>query len=324
MRFVVYGIGAVGGALAAALSGSGADVIAIARGRQLESLQNGPIVLHSPAGSVSIALRSVAGPEHADLEDGDVVLLTVKSQHTAQVAADLAATADRDIPIICFQNGVANEPTLLRLFRRVYGAVVMMPTTYVEPGQVSVYGQPRHGIIDIGRFPGGVDDLTGQVSAALTAANFDSRPIPDIMRWKYGKLVGNLTNAIEAICGLGTRGGDLGRMVTEEGVRVLDGAGIAYASEAEEDERRGENVELDLAGGIPRRGASSWQSLARGSGSIETDYLNGEISLLGRLHDIATPANDIVQTLALETARSGAAPGSIPEREILDMLARAT
>lgn len=29
------------------------------------------------------------------------------------------------------------------------------------------------------------------------------------------------------------------------------------------------------------RGGSSWQSLARGTGTVEADYLNGEISLLG-------------------------------------------
>jgi 2-dehydropantoate 2-reductase len=44
-------------------------------------------------------------------------------------------------------------------------------------------------------------------------------------------------------------------------------------------------------------GSSSWQSLVRGAGSIETDYLNGEIALLGRLHGVPTPLNAALQVL---------------------------
>jgi 2-dehydropantoate 2-reductase len=43
--------------------------------------------------------------------------------------------------------------------------------------------------------------------------------------------------------------------------------------------------------GAERVGSSSRQSLLRGAGSIETDYLNGEIVLLGRLHGVPTPVN---------------------------------
>ncbi|MFD4562753.1 hypothetical protein ACFWP5_52095, partial [Streptomyces sp. NPDC058469] len=35
--------------------------------------------------------------------------------------------------------------------------------------------------------------------------------------------------------------------------------------------------------GTPRGGGSSWQSLNRGTGTIEADYLNGEIARLGAL-----------------------------------------
>ena len=43
--------------------------------------------------------------------------------------------------------------------------------------------------------------------------------------------------------------------------------------------------------------SSTWQSLQRGSG-IETDYLNGEIVLLGRLHGVPTPVNADIQARA--------------------------
>ena len=50
--------------------------------------------------------------------------------------------------------------------------------------------------------------------------------------------------------------------------------------------------------GARARGGSTWQSLARGTGTIETDYLNGEIALLGRLHGVPTPVNAALQAIA--------------------------
>jgi 2-dehydropantoate 2-reductase len=323
VRLVIFGTGAIGGVLAAALVDSGADVVAIARGRQLEALRRGDLQLHTPRDTITARVPVVASPADVQFGDDDVVLLTVKSQNTHDAISSLAAAAGPRIPVVAVQNGVANERALARVFRHVYGSIVMMPATFVEAGQVSVYGDPKHGAIDLGRFPSGTDEVAARVAAALQAANFDSRVVADIMRWKYGKLVGNLGNAIEALCGLGTRGGELGRLLRSEGEAVLAAAGIDWVRDAEEDERRAGNVELDEAGGIARQGASSWQSLRRNSGSIETDYLNGEIALLGRLHGVPTPANDLIQEIANDLARSNGEPGSVPEAHILERLALA-
>ncbi len=68
--------------------------------------------------------------------------------------------------------------------------------------------------------------------------------------------------------------------------------------------------------GERRGGGSSWQSLARGTGSIEADLLNGEIVLLGRLHGIDTPVNALIQRVANDLARSRTPPGSLTEDEL--------
>ena len=68
--------------------------------------------------------------------------------------------------------------------------------------------------------------------------------------------------------------------------------------------------------GITRTGGSSTQSLSRGAGSIETDYLNGEIVLLGRLHGVATPVNAGLCRLARAMLASAAAPGSANPADI--------
>ena len=72
--------------------------------------------------------------------------------------------------------------------------------------------------------------------------------------------------------------------------------------------------------GHERQGGSSWQSLARGLGSIETDYLTGEIVLLGRLHRVPTPVNDLLQRLANRMAAEGRPPGSVAAEDVLARL----
>jgi 2-dehydropantoate 2-reductase len=73
-------------------------------------------------------------------------------------------------------------------------------------------------------------------------------------------------------------------------------------------------------GGHERLGGSSWQSLARQTGNVECDWMNGEIVLLGRLHQIPTPANELLQATANRMAAEGIAPGSIPAERLLSQL----
>ncbi len=68
--------------------------------------------------------------------------------------------------------------------------------------------------------------------------------------------------------------------------------------------------------GVPRAGGSTWQSLARGTGATEADYLNGEIALLGRRFGVPTPVNDLLQRIAVRFARERRAPGSMSAAEL--------
>ena len=85
-------------------------------------------------------------------------------------------------------------------------------------------------------------------------------------------------------------------------------------------ERRAALGALRPVSGHDLSGGSSWQSLARRTGNIEADWLNGEIVLLGRLHKIATPVNELLRSTANRMAREGIAPGSIPAKDLLDQL----
>ena len=322
MRFVVFGAGGIGGVVGARLAQHGHDVALIARGAHLDAIRERGLTVEDPAGSTTLELPAAGTPAELGITDDDVVLLAMKSQDTGAAVRDLAAAASSTTPVFCFQNGVDNERVALRSFERVYGCAVLCPTAYLQPGVVQAYSAPTTGIFDVGCYPDGSDDVATTVARAIDSSAMKSIARDDIMRWKYRKLITNLGNAIEAVCGPTSRGGALSELVTAEAESVLDAAGIDRATVAEDLERRGDHLQLHRVGGERRQGGSSWQSLQRGVGAIETDYLNGEIVLLGRLHNVPTPANEILQRLANELADSRRPPGSYSEHDVLTMIAR--
>ena len=85
-------------------------------------------------------------------------------------------------------------------------------------------------------------------------------------------------------------------------------------------ERRGDLMTMRPIDGAPRGGGSTWQSIVRGTGSVEADQLNGEIVLLGRLHGVPTPVNDLLRRHVKELARRGGKPGDVSEQELLAAL----
>ena len=88
------------------------------------------------------------------------------------------------------------------------------------------------------------------------------------------------------------------------------------------DEAQLQHVSIKEVPGHEWAGSSSRQSLARGTGSIEADYLNGEIVLLGRLHSVPTPVNELLQREANAAALARLPPGSIPIEVVAAKLAR--
>ncbi len=320
MRFVVIGAGAVGGVLGARLHQHGYEVALVARGAHHDAIRDHGLRLIAPEESVVLPIPVFATPQAVGLDADDIVLVCVKAQDTSTVLADVAAVAP-DAPIVCVQNGVANERMALRRFERVYGVCVMCPAVHLEPGVVEANAAPVTGILDIGRAPHGVDDVAAAFAAALSASTYSSVARTDVMRWKYGKLLNNLGNAIDALFGRSERNGDLGARARAEGEAVLAAAGIDVITREEDAERRGDMIPWGGRAASTRAGSSSWQSLARGTGAIEADYLNGEIVLLGRLHGVPTPVNAMLQRTANEAARLGTPPGSLAPEEVIRALA---
>jgi 2-dehydropantoate 2-reductase len=319
MRFVIYGAGGVGGTIGARLHLQGFSVVLIARGGHGEALQQHGMRFIAPEGEQTLAIPTVLHPGEITFQTDDVVLLTMKSQHTAGALEDLLCADPGDIAVVCAQNGVANERMALRRFARVYGMLINLPAQHLVPGEVLSFGSGKSGILDTGRFPRGTDDIAVAVCAALSASGFVAEPDANIMRKKYAKLILNLGNSLEAA----TNRADVGaiaRLLKAEALACYDAAGIECAEFREIDTRARKAYEFVELPGHSRFGGSTWQSVERGTRNVETDYMNGEIVQLGRTYGVPTPANEVCQQLGQRMARDSLPVGHFSGADILAMI----
>jgi 2-dehydropantoate 2-reductase len=316
MRYIIYGAGGVGGVIGAQLFQGDVDVVLVARGDHLAAIQDQGLLYKTPDQSVHLPIPAVSHPREIEFQPDDVVILTMKTQHTEAALEDLRAVAGDEIPLFCCQNGVANERMALRRFQNVHAMMVYLPAILLDPGTVLAHAARKSGVLDTSIYPTGSNDLVAEVTGTLNSVNFSARPNPTVMRFKYGKLIMNLGNALAAVSPPGEEADAIRTQMRTEAEACMQAAGIDCASQAEEKARRGDLMKSAPVAGESRGGGSSWQSLVRGTGNIEADYLNGEIALLGRLHGIPTPANRVLQRLANQLAASKGEPKSIPLAEV--------
>lgn len=306
MRSIVLGAGAIGGVVGGLLARAGREVVLVARGPHLAALRDRGLRVDTPDGSFVVNPPTLATGEPFAWRPDDAVLLATKTQDAD--AALRALAAPPDVPVLCLTNGVEAERIALRHARDVYGGCVFLPGTHLEPGVVQVWAAPVPGTLDIGRYPDGTGEHGDALVGELLAAGLDSVLRPTIMKWKRGKLLANLANGAEALCGPTARTSSLATLAKTEGRACFAAAGLSCITETEAVSRQ---VPGRPIAGATRTGGSTWQSLARGASALETDYLNGEIVLLGRLHGVPTPINLALQRLAAQAARDRLLPGSL-------------
>jgi 2-dehydropantoate 2-reductase len=317
MRFVIYGAGAIGGTVGVRLHQSGHEVVLIARGAHHDAIVSRGLTLETPAETTTHRISVFRRPGELRFHNDDVVLVAVKSQGTEAVLTELREACPGGVPVVLLQNGIENERTALRIMPAVYGALVMSPTSHLQPGVVQAYGTDQTGKIDVGRYPGGVDEIVDAVTSALARSDFASLPNPDIMTAKRAKLISNLANAVQVVCGLDAPGlEELAEEIRQEGMRVFDAAGLSYTpANAAHDPNITSGFTVGEIEGAPRGGGSSWQSLMRGT-PLETDYLTGEIVLQARLISTRAPLNEALLALVHTTVVERRAPGWMTPAEV--------
>ena len=313
MRYILYGAGAIGGTLGAHLFELGRDVVLVARGEHGRAIAAKGLRFGSSSGWRTLRIPVVEHPSQLTFGPADVVVLSMKSQDTVEALDTLAPLAGPDVAVVCAQNGVANERRALRRFANVHGMCVMMAGVYLEPGVVHMHNPPFGAMCDLGRVPGGSDEVDSAMAGDLEATGIRSEACDDVLARKYAKLISNLTNVLEAASGRVAATGVLGARARAEAETVFAAAGIV--AQAGPADRRAPMRFADVEG-VARPGGSTFQSLTRGATSLEGNDLNGEIVLLGRLHGIATPVNAMLQQLGLRLVAEKTLPGTIPVAEL--------
>ena len=318
MRFVVFGAGAIGSGLGGHLHRTGHNALLVGRPAHVNQIRAQGLRLVTADETYTLSLPAVSRAEDVGFTDGDVVLLCVKSQDTDRALVEIRAAGGdpQTLPIMCCQNSITNEPAAVRYFKRVYGVLIVVPGIFLEPGVVVNNSQGNAGFIEVGQFPSGADALSKDVAGALTRASYAAYANANVMATKAAKMFSNLANAIGAITD--GRGDQTAYMiqVRREAELCFQAAAVPCESpDVFEKRSQEQHRQSPLPPGVRNLG-SSWQSLQRGLGSIEADFLNGEIVRLGRLHAIPTPYNEVLQEVANSMAVRREKPGKFSAQDL--------
>lgn len=307
-RYVIVGAGAIGGTVGGVLARAGLGAVLVARGRHAEILRADGLTLRTPDGTFQTPVTAISRAEDLRLTRHDVLVFTTKTQ---QLDAALQEWVDRPVhgpdgdvgtagellPVLTALNGVAAEEKALRYFRTVFGVCVWLPAVHLIPGEVIVRSWPVVGQFHIGRWPASLsghddDGLIAGVAEAWSAAGIRTHVVDDVAPWKYNKLLSNLGNAAGA---LSEDGADVSQVVAAlrtEGEDVLRSAGIEFVSFEMSNAARADGpTPRPVPGWHSGASNSTWQSLSRNTGNVETDYFNGEIVRLAHRHGTVAPIN---------------------------------
>ncbi|MFB9776184.1 ketopantoate reductase family protein [Brevibacterium otitidis] len=328
-RYVIIGAGAIGGTLAAAGSAAGLPITVIARGAHADVIAAEGLRLRTPSETITARPQLARAPEEVELHSGDVLVLATKT-HQALAAlpewADrpvtgasgtVAGTAGELLPIVLLLNGAEAARQAPRHFRSVAAATVWMPALFLSPGEVITRMQPDHGAFFAGPVTADAQAVEAAVQFAADArrAGFATASLSSAAElWPHiwGKLLSNLANGLDSILGPGIAYDDLLTALKAEAKAVYAAAGIEHVGSSPKAFGLSERIQVGEVPGVETFASSSWQSLARGTGTIETDYLGGEIVRLG--HTVGSPVggNAFVTRWCRALAAGGDLGGQIP------------
>jgi 2-dehydropantoate 2-reductase len=104
MKVGIYGAGAIGAYLGAALVDAGCDVTLIARGPHLDALQKNGLTLEIGGTTRNVQIPCTSDP--ASVGPQDFVILTLKAHSVAGVVDSIAALLGPETPVVTAQNGI--------------------------------------------------------------------------------------------------------------------------------------------------------------------------------------------------------------------------
>ena len=219
MKFCVFGLGAIGGFVAARLAMAGHPVSALARGATLAAVREHGLRLQSQAGEQAVQIEVSDSP--ARLAGADVVVLAVKTTALPAVARAISPMLGPDTVVLSAMNGVpwwffqglgerwrdtrlaATDPdgALARAItpERVVGCVVHMAASCPQPGVVrQAFGER----FILGEPGGAATARLSAIAQAFAQAGLQVETDAHIEQAVWLKLWGNMTmNPLSAITG---------------------------------------------------------------------------------------------------------------------------
>ena len=229
-KIVVAGAGSIGCYVGGQLAGAGRNVRFLSRQRIADELaQHGLTVTDLQGGTVSVSAGDLAiGTDPMVLADADVILVTVKSGATREMANTIRQFAPAHAVIVSLQNGIDN-------------ATILQDEL---PGRTVVAGMVAFNVVALGagRFHRGtdgeivIDAKAAELAAALSTPRMAIATHADMRAVAWGKLLLNLNNALNALAGVPLReelaSRDWRRVAAAcigEALAALDAAGIVPA-----------------------------------------------------------------------------------------------
>lgn len=201
-RIAVAGAGSIGCHAGGCLALAGRSVTLLARQRLAEVIgKDGLTIIDLDGRGRKLAPSAIAAavdPAKA-LKDAGLVLVTVKSGDTAEMAGLIARHARLDATVVSLQNGTQNAALLrqhLPATQRVVAGVVSFNVIQDQAADgAPVFRRTTDGevLVEAG-VPGLIELLTVEGLPVASAA--------DMTAVLWGKLILNLTNAINALSGL--------------------------------------------------------------------------------------------------------------------------
>ena len=322
----VAGAGSIGCFVGGMCAAGGRKVALLARPRVIQDIEGSGLRLTSFEGfDQTIAPSQLTLSEDAKiLGNVGVVLVTVKSADTAEIAERIAQYAPADAVIVSLQNGVGNVAVLRAGLpgRRVLAG--MVPFNVVAQGE-GRFHRATSGDIVIERDEAGTADR-------LSVPGLKMRATGNIDGVQWGKLLVNLNNALNALAGVPLRQQLSQRSwrtlfadQMAEGLAAIRAEGIHPVSptpipagwtpsllrlpDAIFEAVLGRAMKID-----PQARSSMSEDLQRGR-RTEIDYLQGVIVEIADRHGLPAPlSHRIVALIKRAEAAGQGSPGLTPEQ----------
>jgi 2-dehydropantoate 2-reductase len=201
MRVAVVGAGAMGSLFGALLAESGTDVWLIDIWEaHVRATQKAGLSIEREGQTRMVALNASTDP--ADVGLCDLVIVFVKSIHTADAARTAANLAGKNGLVLTLQNGLGNADHIARDVdpRRVLAGTTSYGATLLGPGKIRHAGI---GLTTIGMWRPGDPARAEDVAACFSRAGIETEVVTDVRGIVWGKLLINVgINAITALTGI--------------------------------------------------------------------------------------------------------------------------